>query len=255
MGKLINTNEVIKKNYKKYLTQDMGNNDVLDIKNLYRMIIVGPSFSGKTNLFFNILYNTPDVFSHVHIIARNTDQEIYNLLVDKLKDKISVYGEDNIPTVDTIESDGKTPQLVIIDDFSNDKKLQTKVFRHFYTRGRHKLLSTIFIAHSYFDTNKTIRLNAEYVCILKVNSMRDLNTVVKDFPIKGITKEQMIKLYEIATKEKGDFIFIDAIKQQVRFNFDRVITDFDKVIREEWIDPNAVKDDSDSSCSSSDSEN
>ncbi|CEG36190.1 uncharacterized protein PHALS_00512 [Plasmopara halstedii] len=57
---------------------------------------------GKNNLVFYILKHSPSVFSHLHIIARNTDQELYNHLRDKLGEFVSFYDADNVPLVDDI---------------------------------------------------------------------------------------------------------------------------------------------------------
>ena len=197
----------------------------LGIKSLFRMIILGPSFSGKNNLVFHILKHSPNVFVHLHIIARNPDQEIYNYLRDKLSGFITIYDPNDPPRVDQVRksktSDGI--ELVIIDDYSNDKNLQNNIFSHYFTRGRHFKLSTIFLSHSYFATVKMIRLNSEYVAILKANSKRDLQMVVRDFNIEGVDDHIMMKAYNGATSSKGQALLVDSIRQELRNNFDKVI--------------------------------
>ncbi|GMF66286.1 unnamed protein product [Phytophthora lilii] len=160
---------------KKYKSAAMGDIPALDIKKLFRMVVLGPSFSGKNNLF----RHTP--------ISSNK------------------------------------PELVITDDFSNDCLLQKNIFSHYFTRGRHFKLSTIFLSHSYFATDKMIRLNSEYVAILKANSKRDLQLVVKDFNIKGVDERSIVYYYNKATERKGQMLFIDSEKGQIRYNFDRPI--------------------------------
>jgi hypothetical protein len=117
----------------------------------------------------------------------------------------------------------KKVELVIIDDYSNDKLLQKNLFSHYMTRGRHFFLSTIFLSHSYFATDKMIRLNSEYVAILKANSKRDLQMVVRDFNIPGVNDQTIVRYYDEATAHKGQMLFIDSVKSQLRFNFDRVV--------------------------------
>jgi hypothetical protein len=67
-----------------------------------------------------------------------------------------------------------------------------------------------------------IRLNSEYVFILKANSKRDLQMVVKDFNIPNLTEQKIIELYNDATKNKGQTLFIDNVKGQVKKNFDHI---------------------------------
>lgn len=222
MSKIPNFGASIGAKYKDPAVKDIKE---LDIKSLFRMVILGPSFSGKNNLVMYILKNSPNVFSHLHIIARNTEQELYAYLRDKLSGFITFYDANNIPKVDEIRKskDTESIELVIIDDFSNDEALQKNVFSHYFTRGRHFKLSTIFLSHSWFrGTVKMIRSNTEYVAILKANSKRDLMLILKDFNIP-ISEEQFYKSYLRATADKGQALFIDSVKTQIRFNFQQVI--------------------------------
>lgn len=196
----------------------------LNIKKLFRAIILGPSNSGKNNLVFHILKNSPNSFGHLHIIARNPDQELYDYLREKIPKFVSFYSPEQIPSVDHIRKNpNNETELVIIDDYSNDELLQRNIFSHYFTRGRHFKLSTIFLSHSYFATNKLIRLNSEYLMILKANSKRDLKMVVKDFTIEGIDDQKMFEAYKRATSDKGQMLFVDSLKSQLRYNFDKVI--------------------------------
>jgi hypothetical protein len=208
---------------KQYRSSSVGDIQELGIKKLFRMVILGPSYSGKNNLVFHILKHAPHVFSHLHIIARNKDQELYDYLRDKLEGFITFH--DSPPNVDQIRrTPGKKPELFIIDDFSNDKLLQKNVFAHYMTRGRHHFLSTIFLSHSWFGTEKMIRLNTEYVAILRANSKRDLKLLVSDFNIAGVDEDGIVMYYNRAiARGKGQFLFIDSVKSELRYNFDQPI--------------------------------
>jgi hypothetical protein len=211
---------------KEYRGASVGDIKELNIKKLFRMVVLGPSFSGKNNLVMYILKHAPHVFAHLHIIARNPHQELYDFLKDKLDGFITFYQPDTPPSVDQVRKTpikSKKPELVIIDDYSNDKLLQKNLFSHFFTRGRHQFLSTIFLSHSYFATDKMIRLNSEYVAILKANSKRDLHMVVKDFNIAGVNEQSIVRYYNKATENKGQMLFIDSVKSQIRYNFNDVI--------------------------------
>ncbi|GMF27806.1 unnamed protein product [Phytophthora fragariaefolia] len=166
------------------------------------------------------------VFAHRTIIARNPHQELYEYLRDKVDGFITFADPDAPPNVDQVRHtpiSSNKPELIIIDDYSNDKLLQKNLFSHYYTRGRHFKLSTIFLSHSYFATDKMIRLNSKYVAILKANSKRDLQMVVKDFNIKGVDERSIVYYYNKATERKGQMLFIDSVKGQIRYNFDMPI--------------------------------
>ena len=206
----------------RYKNDSLGDIKELGIKKLFRGIILAPSNAGKTNLVFHIVKNSPNVFSHLHIIARNPDQELYNYMRDKLQGFITIHDPSAPPSVDSIEKDPTGGvQLVIIDDYSSDKKLQHDIFSHYFIRGRHKRLSTLFLTHSFFATDKLIRLNSEYLWILKANSKRDLKMVVADFSIPGMTLETLMRAYKQTTKDRGQALMIDNVQSILRKNFSR----------------------------------
>jgi hypothetical protein len=163
-------------------------------------------------------------FAHLHIVARNPDQELYRYLQEKLAGFITIHDPEMPPHVDQIrKTKGDGIELVIIDDFSSDKLLMEKVFSHYYIRGRHLRLSTICLIHSYFACPKMIRLNSELVAILKANSRRDIKMVTTDFNITGMSEDRMMRAYERCTASKGQCLLIDSVRNEIRSNFDTVI--------------------------------
>jgi hypothetical protein len=97
----------------------------LDINSLFRMIILGPSYSGKTNLLMFILKHSPNQFAHLHLIVRNPNQAIYDYLKEKLEGFITFH--ETPPNVDMVRRtpiSSKKVELVIIDDYGADKLLQ-----------------------------------------------------------------------------------------------------------------------------------
>ncbi|EGZ07143.1 hypothetical protein PHYSODRAFT_530638 [Phytophthora sojae] len=192
---------------KEFRSDSLGDMKQLGIKKLFRGIILAPSNAGKTNLCYHIVKNAPNVFSHLHLIARNPDQDLYNYMKEKPAGYITVY----VPST--------PPSLVIIDDYSSDKKLQKDLFSHYFIRGRQKRLSTLFLTHSWFATDKLTRLNSEYLWILIANSRRDLKMVISDFSLPDLTLEQLIRAYNAATREKGQALLVDNVRSVLRYNF------------------------------------
>lgn len=215
-SEIINYGAALPKAYKK---KSFGVNEKLNIQKLFRMVVLAPSFGGKTNFVFHIIKESPHVYSHLHIIARNPDQELYDYIKDKLEGFCTIHDPDNPPSVDSIKKMDGSLQLVIIDDFSSDKLLQKNLFSHYFIRGRHKFLSTIFLCHSYFALDKMIRLNSEYIAILKANSKRDLKMVLKDFNIPNVDESMMFRAYNEITKKKGQALLIDSVSGLLRENF------------------------------------
>ncbi|EEY68756.1 uncharacterized protein PITG_19136 [Phytophthora infestans T30-4] len=149
---------------KAFKKKSFGVNEKLGIQKLFRMIFLGPT--------------------------RDPDQELYDYIKEKLQGFVTFYDPDAPPSVDAIKEIPNALQLFIIDNYSNDKKLQ-----------------------------KMIRLNSEYIAILKANSKRDLQLILKDFNLPGVREDDIYRYYKQATAQKGQILFIDSVKQQIRKNF------------------------------------
>ena len=70
---------------KEFKKKSFGVNDMLGIQKCFRMILLSPSISGESNLAFHILKESPHVYSHLHDIARNPDQELYDYIKEKFQ--------------------------------------------------------------------------------------------------------------------------------------------------------------------------
>ena len=82
--------------------------------------------------------------------------------------------------------------------------------------------SSYFLIFSYFRISKTIRLNANYVALLKIGSKRDLNLILSETCV-GITKEQLYNMYSFATAKKFD-VFLIHIEKNPSLKFYRNFT-------------------------------
>ncbi len=205
--------------------KDTSVNPKTDMKKLTRIVILGPSNAGKNNFLYDWIKRSPNIYKELHVICRNRDQPLYDDIAEKLGDAAIFYDADSVPTVDEIgkDEDGGM-KLVVIDDFSNDENLQKKVFADYFVRGRHHKITTIFITHSYYKgCNKMIRLNSDYIIILKANSKNDLKMIVKDFNIPGIDEHNIMDHYAECTKDKGQTMIIDNVCGKLKHNYKRVL--------------------------------
>ena len=78
----------------------------------------------------------------------------------------------------------------------------------YYIRARKLNCSVIFISQSFFRIPKVIRNNCSYFILLKLSGNREVNIILSEFGL-GITKEQLLKIYEFATQEKFSPLLID----------------------------------------------
>ena len=160
--KIINFYEVIPK---KYLNDvDNPNFNLHNIEIPFRMCVVAPSGSGKTNFVLNLI----KVFSHgkgtftdITIITANKDEPLYNWL-EAQNDNIRILeGLNNNPKLD--DYDKKYNHLLIWDDLVLSKKLDEVC--EYYLRARKKNVSLLFLSQSYTDIPKMIRKNSTFLVL------------------------------------------------------------------------------------------
>lgn len=174
----------------------------------FRMCIVAPSGSGKTNFLINLLHQfscgNKGTFQTIAIITRNKDEPLYRWIQSKC-DQITIKeGLSNTPQLDKFDKEFN--HLVVWDDLVLSKDLS--MVEQYYIRARKLNCSVIFISQSFFRIPKIIRNNCSYMVLLKLSGNREVNMILSEFGL-GITKEELLALYEYSTKEKFSPLVID----------------------------------------------
>jgi hypothetical protein len=173
-----------------------------NIKLPFRMLIVAPSGSGKTNFLANLLYlfcsGRTGTFQDITILTKCADEPIYNYLNKETDGAISVKeGLEHLPHLDKM--DKKVNHLVCFDDLQLLKNQEP--IMNYYIRARKKNCSVIYLAQNFFQVPKVIRLNCMYFVILKLSCDRDMRLILKEMSL-GLTAEQLLKMYAFATDTK-----------------------------------------------------
>ena len=173
----------------------------------FRMCIVAPSGSGKTNFLVNLLSIMSagkGSFFSLTIITKNADEPLYRWITSKSDQIVIKEGLSNTPPLDKF--DKELNHLVVWDDLVLAKDLS--MVENYYIRARKLNVSVIFISQSYFKIPKIIRNNCSYMVLLKLSGNREVNIILSEFGL-GVSKEQLIALYEYATREKFSPLIID----------------------------------------------
>lgn len=184
------------------------NFNIHHLKIPFRMCVVAPSGSGKTNFLVNLIHlfsqGTKGTFADICIITRNKDEPLYNFLTSKC-DQIQVKeGIHNLPQLDKM--DKKVNHLVCFDDLVLAK--DQSAIENYYIRARKLNCSVIYLSQSYYRIPKVIRNNCSYMVILKLSGNREVNMILSEFGL-GVSREQLLGMYEFATKEKFSPLLID----------------------------------------------
>lgn len=204
-GKIRNFYEKIPKHFLDNVSNPNFNLHKLKIP--MRMCIVAPSGSGKTNFLVNLIEifsRGEGTFQSIHIITRNKDEPLYRW-IQTLSDAIVVKeGLSNTPALDKFDKEYN--HLVVWDDLVLSKSLE-KV-EEYYIRARKVNVSVIFLSQSYFRIPKIIRNNCNYMVLLKLSGNREVNVILSEFGL-GVSKDELIAIYEYATREKLQPLIID----------------------------------------------
>ena len=191
------------------------NFNIHHLKIPFRMCVVAPSGSGKTNFLVNLIHlfsqGKNGTFADMTIITRNKDEPLYNYLTSKC-DQIQVKeGIQNLPQLDKM--DKKVNHLVCFDDLVLSK--DQSAIENYYIRARKFNCSVIYLSQSYFRIPKVIRNNCSYMVILKLSGNREVNMILSEFGL-GVTREQLLGMYEFATREKFSPLLIDLEEEPIK---------------------------------------
>jgi len=200
-GEIINFYEHIPKKYIDVV--ENPNEKVHNIKLPFRMCIVAPSGSGKTNFLLNLIKvfsQGKGTFADITIITANKDEPLYNYLTGEFEQIQVKEGMSNTPKLDDL--DKKYNHLVVWDDLVLSKDL--KPVENYYMRARKQNCSVVFLSQSYYDIPKFIRKNSNYLVLLNLGGSKREQTAILNEWSSDLTKEEL------------NFIYNDAVSQELR---------------------------------------
>lgn len=173
----------------------------------FRMCVVAPSGSGKTNFIVNLIAmfcQGQGTFADITIITRNKDEPLYRWLELKC-DQITIKeGLENCPQLDKM--DKQDNHLVVFDDLVLAKD-QSRI-ENYYIRARKLNCSVIYLSQSYFRIPKIIRNNCSYLVLLKLSGHREVNMILSEGGL-GVSRDTLLAMYQYATREKFSPFIID----------------------------------------------
>jgi len=196
-------------------TPENPNFHIHHLKIPFRMCVVAPSGSGKTNFLVNLIHlfssGAKGTFADITIITRNKDEPLYKYLTTKCEQIQVKEGLQNIPPLDKM--DKRENHLVCFDDLVLAK--DQSAIENYYIRARKLNCSVIYLSQSYFRIPKIIRNNCSYMVILKLSGNREVNLILSEFGL-GVSREQLLAMYEYATKEKFSPLLIDLEEEPTK---------------------------------------
>jgi hypothetical protein len=217
----INFYNLVKKGEKKI----NPNYDTHGIEIPFRMLIAAPSGSGKTNALMNLLVHFDKTFHEIIICVKSSDEPLYNMLIEKLKN-IVVYEGGEVPPLENYSKiDDKTKRLkridkkqrlIVFDDLITDKNAN-KIASEYYIKGRKVGFSMCYISQSFYQIPKIIRDNTQLFILGRNLLKRDLRMVLSSFPSE-YTLDEFTDLYNYLTSEDLDTVLINIDKKYISRN-------------------------------------
>lgn len=222
-SQIINFYEVIPK---KYLDNAENPNYKLHKIDLpFRMCVVAPSGSGKTNFVLNLIRvfsAGKGTFTDITILTANKDEPLYNWLVAQDSNIRVLEGMNNNPNLD--DYDKKYNHLLIWDDLVLSKDL--KPVAKYYIRARKRNVSLLFLSQSYTDIPRMIRKNSSYLVLFDLGgSTREQNFILREWSGE-LDKDELRAIYEDAVKKKLNPLIIKGGKVDRNEKYRKGFLDF-----------------------------
>jgi len=207
-------------------------------KHPYRMLLLGSSGVGKTNILLNLLTKQL-VYDRIYLFSRHLEQAKYKFLKKHLEDieenlkeaginqKIIMAWENTLqklPNVEDLDADYRN--CIVIDDFAVTEKKNSKRIAELFVRSRHRNASVIFLTQLMFKCDRDIRLNCSHFILLQSHNKRELTSLSMDLGAdleKGVFKD----LYNKVLAEPYKFLLLDNTARggdpkRYRIGFDRM---------------------------------
>ena len=158
----------------------------------YRLLIIGGSGSGKTNVLLNLINNQPDI-DKIYLYVKDPYEAKYQYLINK-REKVGLdhfndpkpfieYSNDMQDVYKNIEDynlNKKRKVLIVFDDMIadmiNNKKLNS-ILAESFIRGRKLNISIVFITQSFFKVPKNARLSSTHFFIMNIPNKRELQQI------------------------------------------------------------------------------
>ena len=181
----------------------------------YRILIIGGSGSGKTNLLSNLIENQPYI-DKIYLYAKDPYQSKYQYLINK-RESVGInhfndpkafieYSNDMhdvYKNIDDYNLDKENKILIVFDDMIADMihniKLNSIVTKLFI-RGRKLNKSLFFITQSYLKVPKDVRLNTSNFFIAKIPNKRELQQIAINLS-SDINTKDFANIYRKCTAE------------------------------------------------------
>ena len=188
----------------------------------YRILIIGGSGSGKTNLLLNLIENQPDI-DKIYLYAKDPYESKYQYLINKREGvginhfndpkafiEYSNDMHDVYKNIDDYNPDKENKILIVFNDMIADmihNKRLNSIVTELFIRGRKLNISLVFITQSYFRVPKDVRNNTTHFFITKIPNKREIEQIARS---SDINTKHFVNIYGKFTAEPYSLFVYDT---------------------------------------------
>lgn len=200
----------------------------------FTLALLAPTKSGKSNLIVNLLKNSyfgyDDIFNEIYYISPtvNLDDTLKSISEDD--EIIKIDEEEDLKFLDDILNDivknqkskskeEREPILIVLDDCLDYLK-KSKRLDSLPSYSRHYNISIIITSQVYNALPTKLRKNASAYLIARIYNYKDLQNIEEEI---GANFHNFRENYDIATKEKYNFLFVDNREIELWHNFEKLL--------------------------------
>lgn len=131
-----------------------------------RMLVVGQSGCGKTNLVINLIIEYTK-WTNLYVVTMTPDQQIYDVLrnYDQEVQCVTFVSPDELNQ--ELFDDMPPLSLVVFDDFMLVKNQDFPAL--VFSQGRHRKINSIYISQKFTETDLVIRQNANVLVMFNID--------------------------------------------------------------------------------------
>ena len=206
--------------------KDTTGSSFLELNNWpFRMLIIGPSDSGKTNTLLHLINNLHPI-DKIYLYPKDINEPKYEYLINKREQAViknlnePLYSfieylddmDDVLDDVNNYNENRDKKVLMVFDDMIADieyNKNFNRIIKELFYRAPKINVSIVFITQSYFRALKDARLNSTYYILVKTGNKKELKRIAEE-KSDHLDYKDFLKIYNYCTREPYSFMLIDT---------------------------------------------
>ena len=190
----------------------------------FRMLIVGPSGSGKINTLLYLINNLHPI-DKIYLYAKDIHKPKYEYLINK-REQAGIknvndphafieYSDDMNDVLDDINNynkNGDKKVLIVFDDMIADTEYNKNfklIIKELFYRARKINASIVFITQSYFRALNDARLNSTHYILMKIGNKKELKRIAEE-KSRHLDYKDFLEIYNCCTRKPYSFMTIDT---------------------------------------------